>query len=75
MPHEYDPYVDAKQLGIFEQVPEHDFQHVNAAQIVQRIMAKREEYIERQRRKGEKGIVEAAVRRLEMEEAASKGSA
>jgi ethanolamine-phosphate cytidylyltransferase len=67
MPTPSDPYIDAKRLGIFVQTPEHAFQDVNAAQIVQRILDKRVEYEERQRKKGMKSVGEGALRREEME--------
>ncbi|KAF3931485.1 hypothetical protein ABW19_dt0204775 [Dactylella cylindrospora] len=54
MPSEGDPYADAKELGIFYEVPHHDFQDVNAEVIVARIVAGRERYEERQRKKGVK---------------------
>ena len=65
MPLTYDPYSAAKELGIYQEVGEHDFQHVNAGEIVQRILRSREMYEERQRRKGEKATGEDAVRRRE----------
>jgi ethanolamine-phosphate cytidylyltransferase len=67
MPSEDDPYADAKKLGIFEQVPEHGFQDVNAGEIVQRILRQRETFVERQRRKGDKAVIEAEARRKELE--------
>ena len=63
-----DPYADAKALGIFRETPRHRFQDVNSAQIVQRILDNRQDYEERQRKKGQKGIGEAAARRRELEE-------
>ncbi|EMC97225.1 hypothetical protein BAUCODRAFT_68571 [Baudoinia panamericana UAMH 10762] len=51
-PAEPDPYVDAKQMGIFCETTKHAFQDVNSAQIVQRILDRRAEYEERQRKKG-----------------------
>ncbi|KXL43629.1 hypothetical protein M433DRAFT_155602 [Acidomyces richmondensis BFW] len=62
-----DPYSDAKKLNIFKQTPEHEFQEVNSAQIVQRILDRRSEYEERQRRKGMKGAGESALKRKELE--------
>ncbi|TKA83500.1 hypothetical protein B0A55_00545 [Friedmanniomyces simplex] len=62
-----DPYSDAKARGIFAETPAHDFQDVNAAQIVRRILDRREEYEERQRKKGVKGVGEGSLRRQEME--------
>ncbi|KAK5697322.1 choline phosphate cytidylyltransferase [Elasticomyces elasticus] len=66
-----DPYTDAKASGIFVETPEHEFQDVNAAQIVQRILDRRGEYEERQRKKGVKGVGEGALRRREMEDEAA----
>ena len=65
MPLTYDPYVDAKELGIFRQVPSHSYQKVNAGEIVERILKSREAFAERQRKKGEKAVGEDAVRRRE----------
>ncbi|KAK4891778.1 choline phosphate cytidylyltransferase [Elasticomyces elasticus] len=65
-----DPYADAKASEIFVETPEHEFQDVNAAQIVQRILDRRGEYEERQRKKGVKGVGEGALRRREMEDEA-----
>ena len=62
-----DLYADAKEMGIFHETPTHRFQDVNSAQIVQRILDNRQQYEERQRKKGEKGVGEAAARRQEME--------
>ncbi|KAL9589985.1 MAG: hypothetical protein Q9203_001223 [Teloschistes exilis] len=72
MPLTYDPYAAAKDLGIYRQIGNHDFQHVNAGEIVQRILRSRQLYEERQEKKGEKGAGEEAVRRREqMEEDAA----
>lgn len=65
MASQHDPYHDAKKLGIYREIDQHEYSHVNAAQIVERIMKSREMYEERQRVKGEKGIGEEAVRRRE----------
>jgi len=67
-----DPYADAKALGIFAETPAHRFQDVNSAQIVKRILDNRQSYEERQRKKGEKGAVEAAARKKEMDAEARK---
>lgn len=76
MPSVEDPYVDAKELGIYSEVPAHDFQHVNAGEIVQRIMASRAMYEERQRKKGIKGAGEEAIKlREEMEREANAKAA
>ena len=66
MPLEYDPYVDAKKMGIFEDVGEHHFSHVNAGEIVMRIMKGRQAFEERQKRKGQKAVAEVAAREREI---------
>lgn len=66
MPLSYDPYVAPKEMGIFQEVPRHDFQGVNAGTIVQRIMKSRDLYEERQRKKGVKAAGEAAHRHREI---------
>jgi ethanolamine-phosphate cytidylyltransferase len=54
-------------MGIYREIGMHEFAHVNAGQIMQRILANREMYEERQRVKGVKGIGEEAQRRGEVE--------
>ena len=63
MPLTYDPYATAKQLNLYREIANHNFQNVNAGEIVNRIMKGRALYEERQRAKGEKGITEEAERR------------
>jgi ethanolamine-phosphate cytidylyltransferase len=70
MPLEEDPYVDAKRLGIFRQVETHDFAHVNAGEIVQRILSCRAMYEERQRVKAAKSAVEEAAKKKQLEQKA-----
>jgi ethanolamine-phosphate cytidylyltransferase len=65
MPLSYDPYTFARSLKIFKEIPQHDFQHVNAGEIVERILKSRAMYEERQRAKGVKGAGEEAVKRRE----------
>ena len=65
MPLTYDPYVAAKELGIYQEIGKHDFQSVNAGEIVQRILKSREMFEARQRAKGEKAVTEDAVKRRE----------
>ena len=62
MPLTYDPYQDAKSLGIFKEIAGHVFQHVNAGEIVDRILKSRTLYEERQRAKGVKGVGEEQVK-------------
>ncbi|EGX49861.1 hypothetical protein AOL_s00076g502 [Orbilia oligospora ATCC 24927] len=58
MPSEGDPYADAKEMGIFFEVDEHEFSSVNAGTIVDRIVAARGRFEERQRKKGVKADYE-----------------
>lgn len=67
MPLDYDPYREAKRLGIFKEMPRHDFQDVDAGNIVNRITASRERFEARQRAKGVKAVGEEAVRQKEMQ--------
>jgi ethanolamine-phosphate cytidylyltransferase len=52
-------------MGIFQEVDQHAFQHVNAGEIVGRILKSREAYEARQRAKLEKGITEDLVKAKE----------
>ncbi|ORY05567.1 hypothetical protein BCR34DRAFT_626839 [Clohesyomyces aquaticus] len=73
MPLTYDSYAPAKSLDIYREIANHDFQNVNAGEIVERIMKGRAMYEERQRLKGEKGMTEEAEkRRQEMEREAER---
>ncbi|KAF7714323.1 Cytidylyltransferase domain-containing protein [Penicillium ucsense] len=65
IPLTYDPYVDPKKMGIFQEVGDHAFQHVNAGEIVGRILKSREAYEARQRAKLEKAIAEDLVKAQE----------
>jgi len=70
MPLTYDPYAPAKALNLHREIDTHDFQDVNAGEIVERIMKGRALYEARQKAKGEKGITEEAEKRrqdLELE--------
>lgn len=58
--------MDAKKMDIFKVIGTHDFQDINAGEIVDRIMRSRALYEERQRVKGVKGIGEEAQRRREV---------
>jgi ethanolamine-phosphate cytidylyltransferase len=66
MPLEFDPYTDAKEMGIFKEVGDHAFSHVNAGEIVMRIMKGRQAFEERQKRKGQKAVGEEAAREREI---------
>lgn len=55
IPLTYDPYTAPKEMGIFKETKNHDFQHVNAGEIVDRILKSREAYEARQRAKLQKG--------------------
>lgn len=52
-------------MGIFKEISNHAFQHVNAGEIVDRILKSREAYEERQRAKLQKGVVEELTRSKE----------
>lgn len=70
---EYDPYREAKRLDLFEEVPHHEFQDVDAGHIVNRITASRERFEARQRAKGVKAVGEEAIRKKELESTPSSG--
>jgi ethanolamine-phosphate cytidylyltransferase len=71
MPLTYDPYTAAKEMGIFYEVQKHSYDHVNAEEIVERIMRSRARYEARQRAKGEKAFIEAAAKAKEEQEKAN----
>ncbi len=71
MPLGYDPYREAKKMGIFEELAPHQFQEVDAGQIVDRITKSRARFEERQRAKGVKAVGEEAARQRELETAGS----
>lgn len=56
-------------MGIFREVDRHAFQHVNAGEIVARILKSREAYEARQRAKLEKGVAEDLVKSKEQDSA------
>lgn len=58
-------------MGIYQEIGNHDFQHVNAGEIVQRILKSREMYETRQRMKGLKAVGEEAVQKREEKERAA----
>ena len=62
VPLTYDPYAAAKGLGIFQEIGDHDFQNINAGEIVQRIFKSKELYEERQRKKEQKAVGEEVLR-------------
>jgi ethanolamine-phosphate cytidylyltransferase len=63
MPLTYDPYAPAKVLNMYREIVNHDFQNVNAGEIVARIVKGRALYEERQRLKGVKGLGEEDERK------------
>ncbi|KKK16587.1 hypothetical protein P175DRAFT_0526232 [Aspergillus ochraceoroseus IBT 24754] len=69
IPLTYDPYTAPKKMGIFKETSGHSFQHVNAGEIVERILKSREAYEERQRAKLQKAVIEDQVK---LKEEASK---
>jgi len=74
IPLTYDPYAAPKRMGIFRQISDHPFQHVNAGEIVGRILKSREAYEERQRAKLQKGIIEEQVKSEEKSLAGERGA-
>ena len=74
MPLTYDPYEDAKHLGIFKSIAGHVFQHINAGEIVGRILKSRALYEERQKTKSKKGAGEEVVKRKQEERMKAKRS-
>lgn len=66
MPLTYDPYTAPKEMGIYQEIGQHEFENVNAGTIVQRIMKSRDLYEARQRAKGVKTDIEQAHKRREM---------
>ncbi|PWY63718.1 hypothetical protein BO70DRAFT_325738 [Aspergillus heteromorphus CBS 117.55] len=65
IPLTYDPYMAPKRMGIFKETSSHPYQHVNAGEIVGRILRSREAYEERQRAKLQKAAVEELVKSSE----------
>lgn len=65
IPLTFDPYEEPRKLGIFKEIGNHQFQNVNAGEIVQRIMTARAAFEERQRIKMLKSINEAEVKKQE----------
>lgn len=60
-------------MGIFREVDGHPFQHVNAGEIVQRILKSRDAFEERQRLKMQKSIAEEEFKQREAMERQSQG--
>ena len=65
MPFDHDPYADARQLGIFKEIGQHEFADVNAGKIVERILMSKQLYEARQLAKGEKATLEENARVVE----------
>jgi ethanolamine-phosphate cytidylyltransferase len=72
IPLTYDPYIAPKTMAIFREIDCHPFQHVNAGEIVQRILKSRTAYEERQRAKMSKSIMEEASKQREDREHSSR---
>lgn len=71
LPLAFDPYKVPKDMGIFKTIKGHRYDHVNAGEIVRRIVKSRDAYEKRQFKKEEKSVEEeAAKRREQMEEKA-----
>lgn len=69
MPLSYDPYEAPKALGIFQKIPSHAFQDVNAGTIQQRIEENKKAFEERQAEKARKAKVEEDAKTKETERA------
>lgn len=65
------PYTDCQEDGIYKQLPHHRFDDVTSTQIVERVLKYREQYEERQRKKGIKAQKEIV---LENEEKSRTGN-
>lgn len=65
---ENDPYKDAKRLGIHSEIGAHPYDHVQSAALVDRVLSFREQYEERQRKKGWKSENEKRLEAQEKEE-------
>jgi ethanolamine-phosphate cytidylyltransferase len=59
---EGDPYTDAKEMGILRTIASHRWDDLSARRIVDRILARRMEFEERQRKKGVKSDLEAEMK-------------
>ncbi|KAK3996719.1 hypothetical protein QBC44DRAFT_347505 [Cladorrhinum sp. PSN332] len=72
MPLTDDVYTAPKEMGIYREIGHHEFEGVNAGEIVQRIMKSRDLYEARQKAKGMKAEIEAAQRERELQEEAQR---
>ncbi|KAK4162622.1 hypothetical protein QBC43DRAFT_321215 [Cladorrhinum sp. PSN259] len=72
MPLTDDVYTAPKEMGIYREIGHHEFEGVNAGEIVQRIMKSRDLYEARQKAKGMKAEIEAAQREREIQEEAQR---
>ena len=61
------PYEDAKSLGIFRQIQAHQYSHINAGEIVTRVLKNRAEFEARQKAKTSKASTEEALHLREQE--------
>jgi ethanolamine-phosphate cytidylyltransferase len=59
---EGDPYADAKEMGILKSIDNHRWGDISARTIVDRILSRRLEYEERQRKKGVKTSLEREMK-------------
>ena len=62
---EGNPYADAEELGIFRSIEEHRWDDISARKIVDRILNRRLEFEERQRKKGVKSDLEREMKILD----------
>ncbi|KAF5092697.1 hypothetical protein D0Z03_002739 [Geotrichum reessii] len=59
------PYEEAKQLGLYEEIGAHPYDHIQSEALVDRVLNHREAYEERQRKKGWKSENEKTLEALE----------
>lgn len=62
---ESDPYADAKEMGILKSITSHKWDDISAGKIVDRILNRRMEFEERQRKKGVKAGLERDMKLME----------
>lgn len=61
-PGEGDPYADATEMGILRRIDKHPWGDISARKIVERILNRRLEFEERQKKKGVKSDLEREMK-------------
>lgn len=59
------PYADAKEMGILKSITSHRWDYISAGKIVDRILSRRMEFEERQKKKGVKAGLEREMKIME----------